>query len=94
MRTTRRSRQSAARLVLPLAVCAVVGVFGGCAQTAQHQDVLSDPSPQEVGSTTRTVDIQNTMAYTVDTNLRLIQSDMGRFWLMDRPSRLTPLPMR
>jgi hypothetical protein len=72
----------------------VVGVFGGCAQTAQHQDVLLDPSPQEVGTTTRTVDIQNTMAYTVDTNLRLIQSDMGRFWLMDRPSRLTPMPMR
>jgi hypothetical protein len=39
-------------------------------------------------------DMKNQMTVTNDTNVRLFWSDMGRLLLLDRPSRLTPAPMR
>lgn len=36
---------------------------------------------------------RNRVATTINTNLRAVRSDAARFWLLDRPSRLTKQPM-
>jgi len=40
-----------------------------------------------------TADIANTLAFTRDTNLRMLIQDLGRVFYTDRPSMLTPEPM-
>jgi hypothetical protein len=81
-----------------VAACVLVGALaalaGGCASNDQLQAIQNDPSPAERTETERTDDMTNQMAHTRDTNMRLLGSDLGRLFLLDRPSRLTPTPMR
>jgi hypothetical protein len=67
--------------------------LGGC-QSTQLDEIRADVSPMETTEIDRWDDMKNQMTVTNDTNVRLFWSDMGRLLLLDRPSRLTPAPMR
>ncbi len=57
------------------------------------EDIRGNVTPDLQTLSQRHVDVDNSLAVTLDTNGRLINEDLGRFWLLDRPSRLTPTPM-
>jgi hypothetical protein len=82
-----------ARITLCLVAAAGLAALAGC-HSSQFQDALCDPSPDEVNLTQNPNQIRAGMAYTLDTNKRLLWDDIGRFWMMDRPSRLTPYVSR
>lgn len=66
-------------------------VLSGCNNTgnARLDEVRSDPTPDLVTLSQRDVDIDNAMVVTFDENGRMLWQDLGRMWLVDRPSRLT-----
>lgn len=72
-------------------------VLGACASDdysyTAAKEIQGNATPNLDTLSQRRVDIDNTIAVTFDTNGRLFNEDMGRFWLLDRPSRLTPTPM-
>jgi len=69
-----------------------LGAIGGC--SSQRNDVLLNPSPELDTLSARRDDMVNTRTMVVDTNLRSFNGDLERFFLLDRPSRLTPEPVR
>ena len=85
------------RVILSLAglILTGAGLLGGCTSTgnARLDDVRSDPSPNVDSLYQRPEDIDNAMTVTLDENWRMFWQDMGRVWLLDRPSRLSPEPM-
>lgn len=80
MRTAHRGVILATGSVLALAALASLG---GCANLTPELDTLSQ----------RPADIDNRIAITDDTNLRMLNQDLGRMFLLDRPTRLTPGPV-
>lgn len=97
MSTTRRSdltfvptpRLKAALLV---AAVGVVGL-GGCDSSGGRKDAYRlNPTPELDTHAQRRDDIDNQLTLTNDTNLRMFNEDVGRFWLLDRPSRLSKYP--
>ncbi|MDP1662653.1 MAG: hypothetical protein Q8L55_12130 [Phycisphaerales bacterium] len=68
-------------------------LLGGCADAVRRES-LADPTPAQMGPVTTAAQVNNGIAHTADTNLRLMWDDMGRFWLFDRPSHLTPYPIK
>jgi hypothetical protein len=88
----------ARRIVLSLALSTAGALalgLGGCGSgSAQHNDILLDPSPVEAAESMRGVDFENQTSYTIDSNFRSMRSDFQRLMLLDRPSRLSPTPMR
>ncbi|MCC6428054.1 MAG: hypothetical protein IT435_14690 [Phycisphaerales bacterium] len=73
-------------------------LVGGCG----HQDysyeaaaeIRDNATPELDTLHQRRVDMDNTIAVTMDENGRMFNEDMGRFWLLDRPSRLSPTQFR
>jgi hypothetical protein len=86
-------RKGVGSKVTLLFVVAATALAGACADPIRR-DALMNPSPAEMGPNTTAAQINNGMARTMDTNNRLLWDDMGRFWLFDRPSHLTPYPIR
>ncbi len=84
------------RACVLLAGVGVAGVLvaGGCSSNPEHQDVIADPSPLVMTESLTGDGVLNQTTATIDENWRLFNSDWARFWLMDRPSRLTPAPVR
>jgi len=77
---------------LIVAIGAIAGM-NGC--TSNPNDVSfnaikSDLTPHIMGLSERDVDIQLNMAVVGNQNLRMFWGDLGRMWLFDRPSRLSP----
>lgn len=68
------------------------GCIGGCGggNTAAGRDAMvrSNPSPDLDTLYQRPIDQDNRHVLTIDENLRMINEDWDRLWLMDRPSRL------
>ena len=85
--TTRAAFRSSCLL---LAV-ACVGL-GGCTSPddVSFNAIKGDLTPHIVGLTERDVDIELNMAVVGNQNLRMFWGDLGRIWLFDRPSRLSP----
>ena len=81
-------------ITVSLMVVAAAALLGGCGDTAVRRESLWNPSAAEMGPVTSKPQINNGMSHTIDTNGRLFWDDMGRFWLLDRPSHLTPYPVR
>lgn len=79
-------------MIMGLTVLAAAALLSGC--TDVRSEVLRDPSAAEAGPVTTPDEIWNGMAHTTDTNHRLLLDDLGRFWLMDRPSHMTPYPVK
>ncbi|RMH26316.1 MAG: hypothetical protein D6692_09455 [Planctomycetota bacterium] len=90
-----RHRKLLAACVAPAALLAL----GACSSTenaprhAGDIDALrADPSPAMHTLAERTHDRENRFTVTKDTNFRMISDDWDRFWMIDRPSRLTFYP--
>ncbi len=71
---------------------------GGCASSDYSYDaaaeIRADATPELDTLYQRRVDMDNTIAVTMDENGRMFNEDMGRFWLLDHPSRLSPDQIR
>ena len=67
--------------------------LGGCASHDYSyeaaEEIRDNPSPELDTLWQRRVDMDNTVALTGDENLRMLNEDWGRLWLMERPSRLS-----
>lgn len=83
-----------AKFVLPLAALAVLA---GCRTTAKTGESLSDiqwnPTPGISDPALRFDDSASRMATSINDNMRKATDDWGRFWLVDRGSRLSPYPI-
>lgn len=86
------------RTVAALTLAAAAAMTVGCSSTSgpRHagdiSSIRSNPSPAMHTLAGRKTDAYNRRTVTVDTNLRMFTEDMERFWLLDRPSRLTFTP--
>jgi hypothetical protein len=77
-----------------LAVASVVALAGlvGCntsPSAKRDAQVRSDLTPELQTLSQRPIDVDNTQAVVWDEDLRMANEDWDRFWLMDRPSRLS-----
>jgi hypothetical protein len=76
-----------------LALVSMLGACGGPATPGESlADIRSNPSPELDGMATSDEEIANAQARTVDTNLRMLNDDWQRLWLLDKPSMLTTYP--
>lgn len=75
-----------------IAAIALVGasMLGCNAQQSRTVSYRQKPSPELDTLSRRHDDIDNRLTVTNDTNLRMLNEDIGRFFLLDRPSRLSP----
>ena len=74
---------------LPTLVVAVTG----CApdpNDVSFDALKKDLTPHILGLTERDVDVERNMAVIGNQNMRMVWGDLGRFFLFDRPSRLSP----
>lgn len=78
----------ASLLTLAWAAC-LTGCAGGDTPAGRHEMVKADPTPELFTLYQRPVDADNRIVLTMDENWRMFNQDMGRLWLLDRPSRLT-----
>lgn len=79
-----------------IASAALLAVLGGCQSNPEKVDVnsiLSDLTPELKATSERPVDMDVNYAVNADQNLRGVWNDLGRFWLTDRPSALSPFPI-
>lgn len=71
--------------------------FGGCQSQTVSERLASEyqmnPSPELDTLHERPIDISNRMAITTDENLRMLNADLGRVFLFERQSRLSPFPI-
>lgn len=70
-------------------VCAI-GCTGGDPHVSRFR---SNPTPNMHTLGKTGVESHNRVANVLDHNGRSLNSDFGRFWLTDRPSRMTPEPV-
>ena len=83
----------------PVLAClglSALALLGGCAgdtAAARYAAVRDNPTPELDTLYQRPVEIDNRITLTTDENLRMFVEDMGRVWLLDRPSRLTREPV-
>lgn len=75
--------------LLSLVACGVL--LAGCDSTGGRKHAYRlNPSP-EVDTLSQSHDeIENAVTISYDYNFRSFNQDLGRFWMTDRPSRLTP----
>lgn len=84
-----RTRTSS--LVVACLLAAGAASLGGCASdtaAARDAQVRANLTPELYTLYQRPIDADNRIALTLDENLRMANEDLGRFWLLDRPSRL------
>ncbi len=67
----------------------------GCetSSTRRHRLIRANLTPELRTLHQRKVDQQNAIAITFDENGRMFSQDLGRAFMTDRPSRLTPEPV-
>lgn len=74
------------------ALLAAALLAAGCttADTAAGRDaqVRANLTPELKTLAQRPIDVDNRIALTIDENLRMANQDLGRIFLLDRPSRL------
>jgi hypothetical protein len=90
------TRRNAAR-ALSVASLALVslglGACGGNAQSTNAGDIRNNLTPELSTLTARPVDLKNERALVANYNWRIMSEDFNRAMLLDRPTRLTSLPM-
>ena len=90
IKSTRTVRSTILAGAAGLLACAL----GGCTtHSANMSDIRMNPSPGLVTMHERRVDVWNNYTVQTDENLRMLLSDFNRFWLLDKPSRLSPDPL-
>ncbi len=63
---------------------------GGCGRTGKYR---ANPSPDVDTLSMSHDEIDNRLTVTNDSNARQLNRDIGYFFMLDRPSRLTPQPV-
>jgi hypothetical protein len=74
-------------------LCLSAAALAGCSNSGpagRDAAVRANLTPELRTLSQRPIDVDNRVTLVVDENLRMVNQDWGRFWLMDRPSRLTP----
>ncbi len=80
-------------ILVPAAGLLSLALVGCNAQQQRLTAYRMNPSP-EVDTLSKTHDnIDNRLTLMADTNFRMLNEDIGRALLVDRPSRLTPVPV-
>lgn len=69
--------------------CALSGCSGSGTSTA---DFRNNPTPRIMGAAKTGDEVANAFAYNNDTQWRLFNEDVARFFLLDRPNRGYPNP--
>lgn len=86
-------RLSDRALTLPAAGLLVIAL-GACSPQKQRLDAYRGNPTPELDTLSKTHDnIDNRLTITSDSNLRMLNEDIGRALLLDRPSRLSPVPV-
>lgn len=78
------------------AVSALALALAGCQSNPNNVDlksITSDLSPELMATAERPVDIDVNWAVNADQDLRGVWNDLGRFWLTNKPSSLSPYPI-
>ena len=68
-------------------------MLGGCKSSKDHysyNSIKGNLTPELQGLTERQVDIDRNIAVNQNVDLRLMWGDLGRVWLTDNPSILSP----
>jgi hypothetical protein len=87
----RSSRSPFRSVVVALVVAGVgAGMLSGCSRSAKYR---ANPTPELDTLSMSRDEIDNRLTVTNDSNARMINRDFGYFWMLDRPSRLTPQPV-
>lgn len=99
MCSNRASRSRSSRILRRatlLGIAAGAGgmmVLGGCKSAKDHysyNSISSNLTPELQGLTERQIDIDRNVAVNQNVDLRLFWGDLGRVWLTDNPSILSP----
>jgi hypothetical protein len=83
---------TAAALAIGLAAM-LAGCAGSDTSAVRYASIRDNPTPELDTLYQRPVEIDNRLTLTTDENLRMFVEDLGRMWLLDRPSRLTREPV-
>jgi hypothetical protein len=75
------------------ACCLALGLAGCKSQTTSKHSLRLNPSPEIDTLYESSDEARNATTVTFDTNFRAVWMDLGRMWLVDRPSRLAPYPI-
>lgn len=84
----RSSRPLAALLLAGTGFAALAGCNNP--QDVSFNSIKSNPTPELMGMSEREIDVERNMAVVGNQNLRLFWGDLGRVWLFDSPSSLSP----
>lgn len=77
--------------VLAISTLALAGVaLTGCSSgnDSRKAEFRRNPTPELLTLAETRDQVDNQLTITNDTNMRMLSEDFGRFWLMNRPSRL------
>lgn len=83
------------RRTLAVILPAIV-LLAGCAgskQATSHDEIISDLTPEMWTLNQRPVEYTDAMHVTWNSNWRAMWGDVSRAMLIDRPSRLAPVPI-
>jgi len=81
-------------LIASIATLALTGCASpGRAHAADRQKVKENLTPELLTLNERSLDAENRLMVTFNTNMRMFWADLARASYVDRPSRLTPGPM-
>jgi hypothetical protein len=82
------------RLALGITAASALALVGcESSNEVSHSDITSDLTPELMTLNERPVDVGDARATTFNSNWRAMWGDINRALLLDRPSRLAPLPI-
>jgi hypothetical protein len=90
-----KSSNAVARLTLGLLAASTIALVGcgSSPEDVSHDAITGDLTPELLTLNQREVDYDDKMAITFNSNWRAMWGDIARGLLIDRPSRLAPLPI-
>jgi hypothetical protein len=71
----------------------VTGCSSGERKGTDLASIKGNLTPELEATAERDVDMEVNWAMNADQDLRGVWNDLGRFWLTDRPSQLSPYPI-
>lgn len=91
-----KSSSRLSRLALGVTALSLLTLVGcGSSETSEvsHDSITGDLTPELMTLNERPVDVSDARATTFNSNWRAMWGDINRALLLDRPSRLAPLPI-
>lgn len=79
-----------------LSSLALLALATGCSSERKGTDLASikgNLTPELEATSERGADMEVNWAMNADQDLRGVWNDLGRFWLTDKPSQLSPYPI-